>query len=51
MEQGKNKAVENTVRQLKTEQAKKISSSVPEEKEEQKTSRKIPRQTNIFKRF
>jgi hypothetical protein len=51
MEQGKNKAVENTVRQLKTEQAKKISSSVPEEKEEQKSSRKIPRQTNIFKRF
>lgn len=51
MEQGKNKAVENTVRQLKTEQAKKISSSVPEEKEEQKPSRKIPRQTNIFKRF
>jgi hypothetical protein len=51
MEQGKNKAVENTVRQLKTEQAKKISSSVPQEKEEEKPSRKIPRQTNIFKRF
>lgn len=51
MEQGKTKAVENTVRQLKTEQAKKISSSVPQEKEEEKPSRKIPRQTNIFKRF
>ena len=50
MEQGKNKVVENTVRQLKTEQGRKISSTVPEEKEEPK-QRKIPRQTNIFKRF
>lgn len=50
MEQGKNKVVENTVRQLKTEQSRKISSTVPEEKEEPK-QRKIPRQTNIFKRF
>ena len=50
MEQGKNKVVENTVRQLKTEQSRKISSTIPEEKEEPK-QRKIPRQTNIFKRF
>jgi hypothetical protein len=50
MEQGKNKVVENTVRQLKTEQSRKISSTVPEEKEEPK-QRKIARQTNIFKRF
>jgi hypothetical protein len=50
MEQGKHKVIENTVRQLKTEQSRKISSSVPEEKEEPK-QRKIPRQTNIFKRF
>jgi hypothetical protein len=50
MEQGKNKVVENTVRQLKTEQSRKISSTMPEEKEEPK-QRKIPRQTNIFKRF
>lgn len=50
MEQGKNKVVENTVRQLKTEQSRKISSTVAEEREEPK-QRKIPRQTNIFKRF
>ena len=50
MEQGKNKVVENTVRQLKTEQSRKISSTVAEEKEEPK-QRKIARQTNIFKRF
>jgi hypothetical protein len=50
MEQGKNKVVENTVRQLKTEQSRKISSTVPEEREEPK-QRKIPRQSNIFKRF
>ena len=50
MEQGKNKVVENTVRQLKTEQSRKVSSTVPEEREEPK-QRKIPRQGNIFKRF
>jgi hypothetical protein len=50
MEQGKNKVVENTVRQLKTEQSRKVSSTVPEEREEPK-QRKIPRQANIFKRF
>jgi len=46
--QGKNAAVEQTVRQLKTEQARKSSSSHYEE-EEQKP-RKIARQQNIFKR-
>lgn len=46
--QGKNAAVEQTVRQLKTEQARKNSSSYYEE-EEQKP-RKIARQQNIFKR-
>lgn len=49
MSQGKNKSVENTVRQLKTEQSSRIASAVPEEKES-KTSRKLPRQKNIFKR-
>jgi len=50
MEVGKTQAVESTVRQLKTEQSKRSSSSVPEEKES-KPSRKISRPTNIFKRF
>jgi hypothetical protein len=49
MSQGKNKSVENTVRQLKTEQSSRIASAVPEEKES-KASRKLPRQKNIFKR-
>lgn len=49
MSQGKNKTVENTVRQLKTEQSSRIASSVAEEKES-KPSRKLPRQKNIFKR-
>ena len=46
---GKNKTVESTVRQLKTEQSSRIASSVPEEKES-KVSRKLPRQKNIFAR-
>jgi hypothetical protein len=46
---GKNKTVESTVRQLKTEQSNRIASSVPEEKES-KMSRKLPRQKNIFSR-
>lgn len=50
MEVGKTKAVETTVRQLKTEQSKRSSSSVADEKET-KPSRKISRPTNIFKRF
>ena len=48
MKQGKNAAVEQTVRQLKTEQARKNVSSSYEE-EEQKP-RKIARPQNIFKR-
>jgi hypothetical protein len=46
--QGKNAAVEQTVRQLKTEQARKNSSTYYEEEEQ--TPRKIARQQNIFKR-
>ena len=46
--QGKNAAVEQTVRQLKTEQARKNSSSYQEE--EDNTPRKIARPQNIFKR-
>lgn len=47
--EGKNQAVEQTVRQLKTEQARsKGQSSYVEEPSQ--SSRKIPRQTNIFKR-
>jgi hypothetical protein len=46
--QGKNAAVEQTVRQLKTEQSKKSYSSHYEEEEER--PRKIARQQNIFKR-
>ncbi len=46
--QGKNAAVEQTVRQLKTEQARKSVASSYEEKEER--PRKIARQQNIFKR-
>jgi hypothetical protein len=46
--QGKNSAVEQTVRQLKTEQARKSSYTYSEE-EDQKP-RKISRPQNIFKR-
>ena len=49
MRQGKNQAVEQTVRQLKTEQSRnKATSSV--NTEAQDSPRKITRQTNIFKR-
>ena len=51
VKQGKNQAVENTVRQLKTEQSRKIASSQADLEDTQKSSqRKIPRNTNIFKR-
>ena len=51
MKQGKNQAVEQTVRQLKTEQANKIASSVSDFEEPQRQeSRKIARPQNIFKR-
>jgi hypothetical protein len=46
--QGKNAAVEQTVRQLKTEQSRKYASTY--EEEEQPRSRKIARPQNIFKR-
>lgn len=49
-EVGKKEAVEKTVRQLKTEQANRNTSTVAEEKETRK-GRSIPRQSNIFKRF
>lgn len=48
MKQGKNEAVAQTVRQLKTEQSRKIASSY--EEEETPKSRKISRPQNIFKR-
>lgn len=48
VKQGKNQAVEQTVRQLKTEQSRKNVSTYQEE-EEQRT-RKIARPQNIFKR-
>ena len=49
MKQGKNQAVEQTVRQLKTEQSRKNVSSYYEE-DEQPKSRKIAKPQNIFKR-
>jgi hypothetical protein len=48
MKQGKNEAVEQTVRQLKTEQSRKNSNSYHEEPENK--PRKISRPQNIFKR-
>jgi hypothetical protein len=47
--QGKNAAVEHTVRQLKTEQSRKNSSGNYQEEEEQRP-RKVARPQNIFKR-
>jgi len=47
IKQGKTQAVEQTVKQLKTEQARKVSSSYEEEEPRQ---RKIARPVNIFKR-
>jgi hypothetical protein len=49
MKQGKNQAVEQTVRQLKTEQSRKLASTYEEEDNAPK-SRKISRPQNIFKR-
>ena len=48
-DQGKNAAVEKTVRQLKTEQAK-MSTSSPVVEQEETTQRKIPRSGTFFKR-
>jgi len=49
VKQGKNQAVEQTVRQLKTEQSRKNVSSYQEE-DDQPRSRKIAKPQNIFKR-
>lgn len=49
MDQGKNKTIEKTVRQLKTEQSNRIASTADDDRDS-KTSRKISRQRNIFKR-
>ena len=49
--QAKNEVVADTVRKLKTEESRKISSYTRDEDEDAKpNSRKIARQTNIFKR-
>ncbi len=52
VKQGKNQAVESTVRQLKTEQSRKIASTNvdADDIKPQESSRRIPRNTNIFKR-
>jgi hypothetical protein len=47
--QGGNQKVEQTVRQLKTEQNRKMTNSVQEE-DDQPRSRKLTRPVNIFKR-
>lgn len=46
----KNEATQETVRKLKTEESRKISTSMREEEEQQPARRKLPRQQNIFKR-
>ena len=46
----KSEQVSDTVRKLKTEEARKISSTMTEEEEPKKARRSIPRQQNIFKR-
>ena len=51
MKQGENKAVEQTVRKLKSAQANKTTSASGVQKEETTGKRKLPRQKNIFKRF
>jgi hypothetical protein len=48
MEKGSQKAIESTVRKLKTEESNKNTSFVDSEPE---SKRKIQRPTNIFKRF
>ena len=52
MKKGETKAVEQTVRKLKTAEASKATSATGITKEETTTARrKLPRQKNIFKRF
>ena len=49
--QAKNEVTQDTVRKLKTEEARKLASTVKDEEEDKPVSRKIPRQAaNIFKR-
>jgi hypothetical protein len=49
--QAKNEVTQDTVRKLKTEEARKIASTVTNEEEDKPAGRKIPRQAaNIFKR-
>lgn len=50
MKQGKNQAVEQTVRQLKTEQSKKSGTTQSFDDDQRSTTRKIQRSSNIFKR-
>lgn len=49
-QQAKNEATQETVRKLKTEESRKISSTMTEEEETKPARRTIPRQQNIFKR-
>jgi len=49
--QAKNEVTQDTVRKLKTEEARKIASTVKDEEEDKPSGRKIPRPAaNIFKR-
>jgi hypothetical protein len=49
--QAKNEVTQDTVRKLKTEEARKIASTVKDEEDDKPAQRKIPRQAaNIFKR-
>jgi hypothetical protein len=48
-QQAKNQATQDTVRKLKTEEARKIAGTAADDKEE-KVGRKIPRPSNIFRR-
>lgn len=55
-EQGSREAVEKTVRQLKTEESRKLSSSTNTDDDEPRktptrTQKTLPRQNNLFKRF
>jgi len=47
--QGGNQKVEQTIRQLKTEQSRRMGSNI-EDDDDQPRTRKLPRQVNIFKR-
>jgi len=49
-QQAKNEVTQETVRKLKTEESKKISSTMTEEEESKPVRKTIPRQQNIFKR-